>query len=93
MKININKRDVRTSCECRLGNLEDSMKERCQREVLVESALAKIELCSCGMIHVSAGPLTLRLEPHAFEALSETIGFARERLQRRKLPCKSMAPS
>ena len=70
-----------------------SQRQRCQREVLVESSLAKIELCTCGMIHLTTGALTVRLERQAFDALSATINEAHDRLQLRKSSCKAVAPS
>ncbi len=62
----------------------------CQRQCLIEGALAKVEQCSCGMIHVTAGPLTVRLDPQAFESIASTFAAGADRLRKR---ASSMLPS
>jgi hypothetical protein len=44
--------------------------------VLAEGPLCKVEGCECGTVHVSFGPLTLRLRPEAIESIWTTLGRA-----------------
>jgi hypothetical protein len=62
----------------------------CRRQVIVEDGVAKIEHCVCGMIHVSVGPITVRLDPNTFEAVSTSFATAMEKLKPR--PAKSRPP-
>lgn len=48
----------------------------CHRRLLAQSPQARVEACSCGLIHVSAGPITLRLEAAACEALTTVLARA-----------------
>lgn len=48
----------------------------CHRTLLAQSPQARIEACSCGVIHVNTGAITLRLDPAACEALTTTLARA-----------------
>lgn len=40
----------------------------------------RIDLCGCGQVHLSIGPLTVRLAPAVMQALRETLDAAAARL-------------
>ena len=40
----------------------------------------RIDLCACGQVHVSIGPVTVRLAPAVLQALRETLDDAATRL-------------
>lgn len=58
----------------------------CNRILLAAAPGARVEACSCGLIHLSIGVLTLRLAPDACEQL--TTVMARAVLARRQLIAK-----
>lgn len=45
----------------------------CGRTLLASSATCRIERCACGTLHVSLGPMTLRLEREAASDLAVTL--------------------
>ncbi len=45
----------------------------CQRSLLASGSTCRIEQCACGTLHVTLGPLTLRLEPEAAADVAETL--------------------
>lgn len=45
----------------------------CFRHLLARSEVASVERCTCGTIHLTIGPLTLRLPPSAVESLASTL--------------------
>jgi hypothetical protein len=42
--------------------------------------LGRVRLCECNSVHVSVGPVTINLEPAAFEQLSALMNIASEQL-------------
>ncbi|MBX3206337.1 MAG: hypothetical protein KF764_14790 [Labilithrix sp.] len=67
------------------------MKDTChpQRVLLAEGPYCKVEGCDCGTMHVSLGPITLRLRAEVVESVWRTLdeslvrfGRARERVTR-----------
>jgi hypothetical protein len=42
--------------------------------------LGRVRLCDCDSVHVNVGPVTLNLEPAAFEQMAALIASAKERL-------------
>lgn len=58
-----------------------------QRSPLAEGPFCKLELCACGTVHLSLGPLTLRLRPEVVESLWTTLGDALGALYRRHQAC------
>jgi len=46
--------------------------------------LGRIRLCECNSIHVSIGPVTINLEPAAFQQMTDLMATATERLARIK---------
>lgn len=61
---------------------------RCQQTRLAETSVAAIDECSCGMLQLHLGALTVRLAPCAAEELLATL---KEALQRRALPAEPVA--
>jgi hypothetical protein len=55
---------------------------RPQRVLLAEGPFCKIESCDCGTIHVSLGPITLRLRIDVVESIWGTLGEALGRFGR-----------
>jgi hypothetical protein len=49
---------------------------RPQRVLLAEGPFCKVESCECGTIHVSLGPITLRLRVDVVESVWMTLGEA-----------------
>ena len=45
----------------------------CRRELLARSETASVERCACGTVHLTIGPLTLRLPPSALSSLASTL--------------------
>ncbi len=50
--------------------------QRCQHTRLAESSVAVIDACTCGVIALHLGPLTLRFAPCAAFELLATLGDA-----------------
>lgn len=48
---------------------------------LAGTSHCNVRQCSCGMLHVTIGPLTMRLEPGAAETLRAVLGAALEELE------------
>jgi hypothetical protein len=53
----------------------------CQSRRLAARGPIRIDLCSCGQVHVSIGPTTMRLAPPVLRALSEALHTAVARLE------------
>jgi hypothetical protein len=51
--------------------------------LLAQSPCAEAKQCGCGHVHLTVGPLTLRLDGVYFRALCLTLMDALEELQRR----------
>ncbi|GMU62985.1 MAG: hypothetical protein AMXMBFR34_47480 [Myxococcaceae bacterium] len=49
-------------------------------EVLAHSPCAQVSRCADGHLHVSVGPVTVRMEPGVFRALALTLTSAAARL-------------
>jgi hypothetical protein len=57
--------------------MEQQMNEEsCHRHTLAQGPLCRVDVCGCGMLHVSIGPFTVRLEPRACEEIVETLARA-----------------
>ena len=54
------------------------------RTVLARSARTRVEMCSCGLLHVHAGPVSLHLQHKACEELTTTMARAMIELSRRR---------
>jgi hypothetical protein len=52
----------------------------CDRVVLACSDLCRIDHCSCGHLHLSIGPVTLRVDANVLAHLCATLGEARRQL-------------
>lgn len=50
--------------------------ERCHHRNLAKSGEMQIDRCSCGMLHVTFGPFTVRMPVHALERLASVIAIA-----------------
>lgn len=46
----------------------------CERIRLAEGNLATVDQCSCGMLHLHLGAITLRVSPEALRSIFETLG-------------------
>jgi hypothetical protein len=62
------------SCDAR------SWDQGAHRYSLAEQGPFRIDLCACGMLHVTIGPVTVRLMPPAAQSLQGTLGEALRRL-------------
>ncbi|MEW5849113.1 MAG: hypothetical protein AB2A00_09870 [Myxococcota bacterium] len=56
----------------------------CRRERIAYSRMGSVELCSCGMCHLTVGALTLRMDPAALNQLAATMTHAAAVLERRR---------
>ena len=48
----------------------------CHRTLLAQSPGAEVARCSCGHIHVSVGPVTIRMDAETLHAAWHTLGEA-----------------
>jgi hypothetical protein len=53
-------------------------------QVLARSPCAEARQCGCGHVHLTVGPLTVRLDAAYFRALCLTLMDALEEMQRRE---------
>jgi len=51
---------------------------RCR--TLAQQGPVRVDLCGCRQVHVSIGPITVRLAPAVMQALRETLDDAAARL-------------
>ena len=56
----------------------------CQRQLLAHGSVASVEECGCGIVHVTVGPLSLRLQATAMSELANTLTQAVESLDYRR---------
>lgn len=52
----------------------------CQARTLAQRGAIRIDLCSCGQVHLTVGALTLRLAAPALAAINEVVHVALARL-------------
>ena len=52
----------------------------CLRTILSESSHCTVQACSCGAIHVTCGPVTLRFDIATFLQISQTMDWAAQAL-------------
>jgi hypothetical protein len=72
--------------------------QECHRQELSRSGFARVELCSCGSVHLTVGAVTLRLCPTALSGLASVMEDAvRELSHHQAVPMRratrSQAPS
>jgi hypothetical protein len=48
-------------------------KDHCERRKLAVCGSVKIEMCDCGVVHLTIGCLTLRFDPSAYRELANTV--------------------
>ena len=65
------------SCE---SDYQFQMKHDDHRHLLAHNPACTVELCGCGTVHLTIGPITLRLQPSALDDLGHAIDDARRRL-------------
>lgn len=53
--------------------METANEKNCKRRRIAESGSFHIELCKCGVVHLTIGCLTLRLDPNAYRELAIAI--------------------
>ncbi len=58
------------------GSQPSHSQNDCPRRRLAQGALAAVDICSCGMLQVHIGALTLRMDPCALSELVSTLGQA-----------------
>jgi hypothetical protein len=54
---------------------------KCARHRIAERGTFSIEVCDCGIVHLTIGCLTLRLDPPAYCELADAIGESLHKLQ------------
>jgi hypothetical protein len=47
--------------------------KNCKRKRIAESGTFHVDLCKCGVVHLTIGCLTLRLDPSAYRELAVAI--------------------
>lgn len=57
-------------------------REPCRSVNLAANPAARVDLCSCGCVHLDIGPVRLRLAPEVLPKVAEVLGVAIERLGR-----------
>ena len=45
----------------------------CQPRTLAQTGSVRVDLCGCGQVHVTVGPLTVRLAAAQYRVLCETL--------------------
>ena len=68
---------------------------RSARRVLAHGPFCSIEECSCGVLHATFGPVTIRVQPEIAESMWMTLGEAIQRLalDPRRGPLAHVEPS
>lgn len=67
-----------------------SMSCRPERALLAQGPFCKVESCECGTVHVSLGPMTLRLHVDVVESVWGTLGEALMRAGRSARPTRTV---
>jgi hypothetical protein len=57
----------------------------CERRRLAAEGQYAIDVCRCGAIHLTVGPLTIRLEENAYRELASTISAGATELDNRRV--------
>ena len=52
----------------------------CERTTLSESSVVLVEACTCGIIHLTLGAISLRFHPEAARSLCLTLNDALEKV-------------
>jgi hypothetical protein len=52
----------------------------CRRRVVAQGPACSIEECACGVVHLTVGVFTIRLQAEVVASIWETLGVALERL-------------
>lgn len=65
----------------------------CCRTILARSPSAEVARCSCGHIHLSLGPMTLRMDEDTLHALWHTLGDALTKMTAAPEPLREMSAS
>ncbi len=60
------------------------MDDRCAaaRRMIAQGPMCTVEECRCGVLHVSLGPFTFRVQREAVASIWETLGDALARLSK-----------
>ncbi len=64
----------------------DTSHNKCSAVQLVRFGHYKVERCSCGAVHVAAGPVTLHLDEGAFRQFVQTLTVGIEQLDLLQAP-------
>lgn len=62
------------------------MRRACGTETLASSGAGRVDLCSCGQLHVHLGNITLRLDGDELRAFEELLRTSRNVLDGQKRP-------
>jgi len=49
------------------------MDRKCEKRMLAAHGPFKVQMCDCGAVHLTAGFVTLRLEPSAYRELAAVV--------------------
>jgi hypothetical protein len=60
------------------------------RRPLANGQHSAVELCACGTIHVTIGPLTFRIPPEVYDSLCDTLVQGLVALKLEEQPRKSL---
>jgi len=60
--------------------------DECRTTKLVRFGSYRVDRCSCGAIHVAAGPVTLHMDEGAFRQFAETLAAGSEQLELLRKP-------
>lgn len=62
--------------------MSENSTRRCRPETLAAQGPVRIDLCSCGQVHLSISALTVRLSPRMLQVVSDAARTALTRLER-----------
>jgi len=57
----------------------------CERRRLAAEGQNAVDVCGCGAIHLTVGPVTIRLEAEAYRELASTISAGASRLDSHRM--------
>ncbi len=69
------------------------MRTPCHRAPLAQGALCTVDYCNCGIVHLTVGAVTLRLDRDAAQHLCKTVADALRILSMRGATRSELLPS
>ena len=73
-----------------------SDRQPCVRTILARSESFVVEKCSCGLVHIYAGPVTLHMEPEECEGFTTVMACAMvnmAKMKEKQNPALRLVPS